>query len=318
MDSSQEDKLGMFIKCKVYLTDNHVKLAMNPFFAAAEITLDANITAIIAADSIATRNLTGFTTGKGITQADLKLAILTIAAAGRGYYTTHKDAGKKALVRFVKSDLDKLRDSDLLVASATVHTVVDPIKANLAPWDVTSAMVDDLPVKTDAYRANLQSPRTEQINSQVAGKTVDELYNDTMNLLHDADDHFAVFEFTSPALFSGWQLSRAIDDSGGSSDTSGFDVQLYSVPALGSVNFFADTLDASKKLYIRVIGGNGIIACTADNPTASCVAGSGFVAQPGHTYKQTLTAMGLDTTKTNLQFTNSGTLNVQVRAGFQV
>lgn len=318
MNASQEDILGMFIKCKVYLTDNHVKLAGNPFFADAETKLDENITAIILADSIATRNLKGFTTGKGISRKDLELLVLTVAGACRGYYTTHNDPAKKALIKFTRTFVEGRRDGDLLVVAATVLSVAQPIKASLAPWDVTSAMVDDLSTKTNDYRDMLQAPRTEQIKSQVAGRDVDELYSDTMDLLHDADDQFAVYEFTSPALYNGWQLSRAIDDSGGASDTTGFDVQLLTVPALGSVNFFTGALDGAKKLYIRVIGGNGIIACTTDTPTGVCVAGSGFVAQPGHTYKQTLTAMGLDLSKTNLQFTNGGTLTVQVRAGFEV
>lgn len=318
MNAAKEDRLGMFIKCLVYLTINNVKLAANTFFAALATKLNDNINAIIAADSIATRNLTGFTTGKGISRGDLEILLLTIAAACRGYYTTHPDAGKKGLVKFFKTDITGCRDGDLLIFAAQVATVAEPIKANLVPWGVTDEMVDDLQTKTDAYRAKLQSPRTEQIQSQVAGSTVGELFDDTNAALADGDDQFAVFEYTAPALFEGWQLSRGVDDSGGASDTSGFDVQLYSVPALGSVNFFTGTLVGSKKLYTRVIGGNGIIACTTDSPTGSCVAGSGFIAQPGNTYKQTLIQMGLDTTKTNLQFTNNGTLNVQVRAGFEV
>jgi hypothetical protein len=317
MNASKEDKLGMFVKCQLYLSSNAATLAINPFFATTVTSIDANITAIVDADSTATRNLTGFTTSKGNSRSDAETSILTIGAACRGYYTTHADTAKKMLATFTKTDVLSSRDADLLVIADRVLDIALPIKALLAPWGVTAVMVTDLNTKINAFRDWLQKPRSEQINSQVAGTTVDTLFNTTDALLASCDDQMAVFEYTNAPLYLGWQLSRAIDDSGGGSDSAGFAVQNYTVPANGFINFFTGTLDPAKKLYLRVIGGNGIIVCTADSPASPCTPGSGFTAQPETTYKDSLLQMSLDTSKPNMQFTNNGTINVVVRAGFE-
>jgi len=317
MNSQQEDKLGMFVKCQLYLTNNAAALAANPFFTGADTQIETNVTAIVDADSTATRDLTGFTASKGLSRSSAETAILTVAAASRGYYTTNADASKKKMVTFTKTNIEGSRDADLLILADQVLDVALPIKTLLAPWGVTAIMVDNLSAKVADFRVKLQSPRSEQINSQVAGSTVDTLFTKTDEFLDVCDDQMAVYEYTNPPLYQGWQLSRAIDDSGGGSDSAGFTVQNYTVPASGFTNFFTGTLSGDKKLYLRVIGGNGIIACTADTPATPCAAGTGFTAQPATTYKQTLAQMGLDTSKANLQFTNNGTVSVVVRAGFE-
>ncbi len=126
-------------------------------------------------------------------------------------------------------------------------------------------------------------------------------------MLNDADDQIASFEFSNAPLFEKWQLSRAIDDSASGSD--GYTLQNYTVPANGYTNFYTGALAADKGLYLRVNGGNGILFA---QPCAS-----GYTAQPNQTYKVTLADLNLDLSKQYLQFTNTGTVPVAVRAGFK-
>lgn len=318
MNAIQEDKLGMFIKCKLYLQNNAATLAINPAIAVLATSLDTTINAIVDADSTATRDLTGYTQNKAEVRTQLETAILTVAAACRGYYTTNANTAKKQLVSLVKTDLYNSRDADVLVISDRILDVATPLSAQLAPWGVNAATITSLNSLTNSFKDWVQKPRTEQINSQVAGEQVGTLFGNADVVLGNADDQMAIYQYTNEPLYSGWVLSRAIDNSGGGSDSAGFDVSNYTVPANGLINFVSGSLTSGKQLYLRVIGGNGIIVCSTDDASIACNSGNGFTAQPQITYKKTLTEMGLDTTKTNLQFTNTGTVDVVVRAGFAI
>jgi len=192
--------------------------------------------------------------------------------------------------------------------------------ANLCKWManfvVWMANLRQSAFFNETYRDWLQKPRSEQIKSQVAGLLVDTLFANTNTLLNGLDDQAAVFQFTNSSLYNAYILSRALDDSGGGSSSEGFSVQNYTVPANGFINFYSGTLNGATQLYTRVVGGNGIIICALAGNSVPC--SGGFIAQPATTYKQSLDDYGLDTTKTNIQFTNNGTLPVTVRAGFAV
>src|SRR4051794_20876301 len=133
MDSKQEDKLGMFIKCRLYFQKNASALSTNPAFASIEGDLEDKINQIVDADSYATRDLTGFTETKNNQRGELEKIILTAAAACRGYYTSNADASKKQQVTLVKSAVEGARDADLLMISDKIADIAEPIAADLSP-----------------------------------------------------------------------------------------------------------------------------------------------------------------------------------------
>lgn len=318
MDSKQEDKFGMFLKVDSFLGDHATDLSVNIAFADIKIRLAALIEKAVQADSTATRNLTGLNTDKKEKRKNLEIAILTIAAACRGYYTTNHDPYKKALVKLTPTDVFRMRDTELIKQADQVHDVADPIKANLTPWVVADTDVDDLLTLVNTYRPALVKGTRETDISGVAGTQVDVIFADIDKLLREeADDQMAVYEFTNNPLFLEYKLARAIDDSGGNSGTDGYEVVTYIVPPSGSLIIpVGDApIPAQTQFYARAINGS-VVACTTDLPASPCV--SGYQLAQGVTFKDEIGAMGLDLSKPNFQLTNPGFTAVTVRAGVKL
>lgn len=320
MDSQQEDKIGMFMKSDSFLTDNATTLAVNPAFGTIQTKLAANIEAIVQADSTATRNLAGLTIAKGEKRELLDKAILTIAAACRGYYTTNHDPYQKSLVTITPTQVLRTRDADIIVLADKIHDVANPIKNALTPWNVTDADVDGLLTLVNAYRPTVIKRSREQDRSEVAGTQVDVFFADTDKLLREeCDDHMAVYEFTNNALFLEYKLARAIDDSGGNSGSEGYEVNNFTVPAGGSiiVPTGPDPLRPDLDLYLRAINGS-VLVCSTDLPASPCIPAAAYPLQQGITFKGAVSNLGIDLNKTHLQFTNPGLTDVKVRAGVKV
>ncbi len=318
MDSEKEDKYGMFLKMESFLDDKAAALAANSAFADILTELLANDNAITQADSTALRNLSGLTQIKHEKRTALETSILTVAAAARGYYTTNHDPYKKVIVILTPTEVKTEQDAELISIADKVHDVADPIKTLLTPWGVAAADVDALLTKVDEYRPTIVKRSREQDVSSVANKQVNKLFGDNDKLLADFDDHFAVYEFTNNSLFLEGRLARAIDNSGGNSGTEGYDVTTLTVPAGGSIIIPTDTtgpLPASLNIYARAINGS-IIVCTVELPASPCT--GGFELIQGVTFKGEIGGMGLDLSKSTLQFTNPGLTDVKVRAGVKM
>ncbi len=317
MDSTQEDRFGMLIKMELFLSNNAATLAINPDIAIIQGGIVQNNTDIIQADSTATRNLTGITLDKNQYRTNVENSLLTVAGAARGYYTTNSDLSKKRMVTFVKTDITRLRDSDVIIKADQVHDVADPIKTSLAAWGVADTDVDALPTHVATYRQWLQKPASERNISTVAGINVDKEFEDSDELLGNLDDHMSVYEYTNNLLFQNYRLSRAIDDSGGNSGSEGFEVNNTTIPGNGSLILNGVNLDdLTKQIYIRVIGGSGLFICSTDGSTGPCT--SGFLAEPGVTYKITVGDLGLNPALPQIQITNPGTEAVVFRFGTKV
>lgn len=320
MNSLQEDEFGMFVTVDLFLGDRAADMVANPIIGMIKVIINTNITDIVQADSIATRNLAGFTTAKSQKRTQLEQSILSIAGAARGYYTSVvPDETKKALVRLTKSQVEDARDSDVIVIADRIHDVADPIKTLLAAYEITDIMVDNLPLLVNQYRALLQAPRREETVSARAGLEVDKEFADTRKQLDDLDDNTALYEYTKPLLFQEYKMCRAIMNSGGNSGSEGYDVSNTTIPAGGSIaiplNLGSGT-NPDPDVYLRVIGGNsGIQLSTSNDSNPSTPI---YTLQAGITFKGAISGLGLDLNKPNLIAYNPGTTSVVVRAGNKV
>jgi hypothetical protein len=66
-------------------------------------------------------------------------------------------------------------------------------------------------------------------------------------------------------------------------------------------------------LELYLLADGLIIVCTTDLPPVACSAG--YQLQPGVLFKDTISELGLDLTKTHFQFTNPGSENVVLKVG---
>lgn len=315
MDSNTEDRVGTLIKVNQFAKDNAVALAVNVNIEAERTTLEADTERVFQNDSISTRPLDGFTTMKGNARTDLEKILLQVRAGASGYYTLNPDAGKLRIVSFPDTKVVEARDNDLYVLADQVHDIAEPVKALMGPFLVTPADVDSVTTRMTNYKKVLQLPRTEEAISVAAGEERDRVLTKCFDkTLVTLDVYLLPFKYTNAVLYSEYQTARAIDNSGGGSDSAGYVVQNY-VLAPGATLSFGPVVAPDKQVYLRQIGGTvGVIVCAAALPADACAAG--FTLAPATTVKKVYGDLGL-TPGAVINFTNPGGSTVTVRAGLK-
>ncbi len=315
MTSAQEDRYGMFLKTDLFLVTYATDLAFNPAIATTRTSLNSFINLIAQSDSTATRDITGFTAAKNEHKAQQIAQLKLIRAALMGYYTAAPDIKAKTIINFPNSEIDKFRDAELYMKTDQVLDLALPIKATLGPYGVAAAQVDALDTLNGIWQSLEPIGRQEGGVNKAASEDVLRYMDSVTDLLNNTlDSYMQVVEYNNPNLYSQYQTARMIDDSGGGSDSAGYDVQNVTVPANGSVIFspFPGAIPPGLDLYLRAINGN-VVVCTTDLPASPCAAG--YMLTQGVTFKGLFSTTGVDMSKTNIQFTNSGMSDVVVRAG---
>jgi hypothetical protein len=316
MDSPSEDKVGTLIKVNQFILDNSTPLAVNSNIETERVILDADTENVFQNDSIATRPLEGFTTMKGLARRDVEKIVLLVRAGAMGYYTANPDPGKFRIVDFPDSKVTEDRDSELYVLADQVYDIGNPIKTLMAPFQVTSANVDDIIIKKNYYKTVLELPRSEKAISKAAAHERDRLMTKCFEVtLVKEDAYMLPFKYTNPMLYDKWLTARAIDDSGGGADTNGYEVHNYLLAAGASVSF-GPVVSPAQKMYLRQIGGTlSVIVCTGATTADTC--STGFNLTPGHTDKKTFGELGLPAGN-YIIFTNPNINSITVRAGFKI
>ncbi len=316
MNSSQEDHYGMFLKTDLYLVTNATALAYNPAIATTRTALNSLINAIAQADSTATRDITGYTEAKNAHRETQLTLFKKVRAGLMGYYTGNLDPRYREIINHTDSAINDFRDAEIYIKTDQVLDIALPIKADLVPFGVTEAEVDSLDTLNDAWPALEPSGRMEEAINKASRQDVSRFIEQTVTLLDGTlDNYLKVVQYNDPNLYSQYQTARMIDDSGGGSDSNGYDVQNYIIPANGSIIINLNTsgpLPGSLEIYMRAISG-GIRVCTTDLPANPCA--TGYELIQGVTFKGPLSNLNIDLNKTNLQFTNPGLVDVVVRAG---
>lgn len=317
MTSEQEDKYGMYLKVDLFLVTYATELGFNPNIALSRTALNTLINAIAQADSTATRDISGYTVAKNqhrLQQIDM---FKKVRAGMMGYLTGNPDVKKRMIVDFSDSEIDKFRDAELYMKTDQVLDIALPVKALLVPYGVAAADVDSLDTLNAAWLLTEPTSRQEIGVNKAARKDVSRFMQQADLLLNDTlDNYLKVVQYNNPNLYDQYLTARMIDDSGGQSDSTGYEVTSLTVPAGGSVNFPVGPgpISALLEIYLRVVTqGGGVYVCTT--PVAASPCTSGYQLTSGITYKGPLVNLGLDLNLPVLQITNPGFTDVIVRAG---
>lgn len=96
-------------------------------------------------------------------------------------------------------------------------------------------------------------------------------------------------------------------------DTAGYTIEEIIIPANSSFQIELDTpVFPNLELFLQAVNGL-IIVCTTNLPPVDCTAG--YQLQEGVIFKDKLIELGLDLTKTHIQFTNPGNEDVVLKVG---
>jgi hypothetical protein len=317
MTSEQEDKYGMYLKVDLLLVTYATELSFNPNIALTRTALNTLINAIAQADSTATRDITGYTVAKNQHRSQQVALFKKVRAGMMGYLTGNPDVKKRLIVDFSDSDIDKFRDTELYMKTDQVLDIALPVKTLLVPYGVADTDVEALDTLNAAWLMTEPTSRQEIGVNKAARKDVSRFMEQADMLITETlDNYLKVVQYNNPNLYDQYLTARMIDDSGGQSDSTGYEIISLTIPAGGSVNFPAGPgpIEEQVEIYLRVVTqGGGVYVCTTNVPASPCT--GGYQLLSGITYKGPIGNLGLDLHLPVLQITNPGLTEVIVRAG---
>jgi hypothetical protein len=216
MDNRQTNRYGALIKVQSFFNDHIDNFDSVPSVGEAKEDLDELMAAILAAEIVASGNISG---GKE-QKADLRKAftdsILRVCRGAKAYANDTDNTMLLSKVGRPKSTITKLRDAELVVVGMQVSKAVTPIIGDLANYAVTPAMLQDVTDRLDAFFDQISLPYDLTLVRVAAGKEVDRLIAEAYSLLEDRmDSYMDLFLHDLPNLVARYYLARAIDDRGG-------------------------------------------------------------------------------------------------------
>lgn len=221
MNAYQEDILSMFNKVRLYLNTNIATIVTSlPIMSTARGEYETYLDALMQSIAIATDDITGYTENKAQKRKALETIMLKIARALTGYSVVNNIPELKKKVDYVKSEIEKMRDSDLYASAKRLEELTSPYQNNLSIFGVDATDVTLLNQKCGDYWVVIQLPK-EKIEARAAyNQLVNKQMSELQAFLRERLDVFmSVLEFYNETLYIQYKSARSIDISGGGSSS---------------------------------------------------------------------------------------------------
>jgi hypothetical protein len=255
MNSKQENAFGMFSMVLLFFKDYETFFNPLAHFQPLITGLNDLSNLIIETDSKATADNTGYTKKKNKKRDKLEVITHKVAAALMGWTSF---SGTVPLIEaddYLPSSLGSSRDSDIYVLARQLYTKANPVKTLLLPYNCTAADVDQLNTNAEDFLPEIQIARNAERESARARKKVAELFKQTMELLHKADDNMAVYQYTQHKMWTEYRLARKLVN-----NASGHSVHKKSgriLPGFVATAAFAEGIVTSESKMILTNSGKG-------------------------------------------------------------
>jgi len=213
MTKREENRVTMFKAVQHFLRQNLEKLSVIPVFAEVLETLDQSI------DDIDARNDEHQTVAEGATDqkrdAEEELVAETVALC-RPAYTYAKRAGNRELqARFkvTESELDHLRDTELLNRVQSLNDLLEEHQEDLAGYGVTPEKITAHREQVDAYRQALGNKEALSAVKVAARDALTDAIARTNEILkEEIDPLMALFRTTDKQFYDQYHAVRVIKD----------------------------------------------------------------------------------------------------------
>lgn len=141
----------------------------------------------------------------------IKLSSLAGTVEAYAYDLENEDLAKQ--VHTTKSDVQRLKDTDVEPRTNTILHIVREHLSDLADFGVTQDTVDEVQTTLDEYQALLGKPRSILNKKYVALDTLEQLFGECNQLLDKKMDNMMLrFREVNPEFYDGYQRARTIVD----------------------------------------------------------------------------------------------------------
>ena len=213
MRKREENKLSMARAVQDALGNNTSIVGSVPAFGNAKTELDQVIQEIDGMMQTQIRKVTSADKTKAMNLA-LDVAIVVIGAA-RAYALKEDKPSMAALFNYSRSELVKMRDTQLVNTLTLVHDNAVTMLTQLADYGITAAQLTQLQTLTADYNSLLSAPRANILAKSVATQGLATAFEKMDGVLARLDN-LAVSKRSSEAEFyNTYTAARKIVDSNG-------------------------------------------------------------------------------------------------------
>jgi 5-hydroxyisourate hydrolase-like protein (transthyretin family) len=159
MNDRQRDKLTMYVLVKEFLLANTTITTKWAAFAALFTSFVDYIAEAFRIAGLQEDDKSGVTKSKSKLRKKLIDQMIDISVKCVGYATVAENFEFLLLIKFVKTDLEKMADTDLVKTAGTFHTNVMTKFALIADYDLKQADMDKLLSLSTDFQAIYTAPR---------------------------------------------------------------------------------------------------------------------------------------------------------------
>lgn len=187
LNDRQEVKLNMYRAMENHVNANIAIIQPIKAFNTTYNKITANIAAIIAEAEQKTV-LTGHTEAKKAAKLKLSNLVATVAGLVSSYAAVEDDKPLQHEMDVQPSKLERIRDDELIPQAQLIHDRAEAHIADLADYNLTAANLTALQTAIDDYAAGTQTQRTALSGRTTATANLNDLFDETDNLLETQFD----------------------------------------------------------------------------------------------------------------------------------
>lgn len=215
MNRHQINELNMYDAVEQLLLANAIIWNPNPAMTAAIQTFVSHLSAINANDTVQKTSSKGTTISKNTSKADMALAAISVANAGKAYASATGNAVLFDQMNKKKSDIMLAADTDADDICQNIHDDLQPYIANTTAYGATTASLTNLQSLIGAYSAMIGKPALQK--SIVANATISLVQHfAAINALlkNQLDPLMAQYQNSNAVFYNQYQSVRVINDIG--------------------------------------------------------------------------------------------------------
>jgi hypothetical protein len=234
MNAIQENRVSMYFKIRTFFTNHLATLVPSvPAFTNAIAGFNTRLDQLGTLDQAATEANDGFATQKQINRNDMRDKALSIAGGVRATALINADMVLAAKATMAKSNLDKMRDVDVLYWCENLATIAAANAAAIIPMGITAAKQTAYLAAISKYKLSLQTPADQRGESEAAGIAVDAKIIEIDSSLDILDALMETQRIDQTFLYNKYNADRSIDDN--ATNNSSPDVTISIDPGIKAI-----------------------------------------------------------------------------------
>lgn len=221
MKGKDEDKLSMYEKTNLFVKDHIDEISAVVKRAVIEkANFEEALNELMYIIANAGGQTTGYTQIKENARFLLERSMLKIMRALKAFAIDENLFDLKAKNDYSRTDVERLRDSDLFTTALRIYGLANDNEAGIANYSITHDNISKLDTYAKSFFEVIQLPKDKIGERSSYNKLIELKMAEIDTILYDKfDNYLSLIEFDNVQLYAQYRSARSIDNSRGTSSS---------------------------------------------------------------------------------------------------